>query len=902
MISQTEDKMSLGQHKSGKKDNGVKRFNFFSFLRRQLTQEAGFSLAEVMVAAGMLGVLSLGVTQLMQNSNKTEKRLGQQVNMVQLESDVMDALRNQTACTRTFYGIDLQTNPLTGQGPNSVPPVAAWCPACVGVPGDTAASGAAEPPDSPGWRALPSESLGGNVSRIYGASRESTENNPNQWRTVLAEYDAGFGTGVYGNGSNTISIRDITYRGFFDDGQQFVPQQFNQAANYTANGNGSVDPIAGSNPGHSVGWVVVRVRYVRGRWAQLSTLPDDATRAAQSAKTTTGQWQLVKFYPIRVRVEDGTTNIVRCLGGEEDWLSTICESMFDGYLDPADGRCKQTRFRRDSNSTGAQHVDDWTLVAENDVQAKFPGGSGGNVLIEDSLLIGGDLADNPTALPLQLGDANPGGPGNRGNLVVRNNTVTYNTLVVGDSTGVEPLGAPGAAFGPLVMGPGNANIGNDLHVFGNAHVRGNGLIDEWLNVGGVTNAAGTAGDATFARDIRAERNGRVDNVFTVGMNVPGGSGPGDAFIARDQKVFRSQAVGSGANLPAANGQSVIEVRETIGLGTVDAASALRVEGGRGHFSNGTRNVYINNGGGAQALSIYSGGTIGVQWQENGQGIYYQGGAVRIRVNQNVGTYNAIKIYNQPLNDFGFSMTGGETRWELPTKAWVKRFVYGGLYENNAARINDIINNMADYVNHRPWEQVRSTMCTQTRLLTAGQYSSCTYAAGVCTCQNSNCSSRAANINGSTNICSNMRLLGFLRVTGAGSYIYSQGYVQAGSYVSAGTNVSAGNNVNAGNAVVAGGIIRGAAIYTNSVANPGTGHIRGVNLYATANVFVDQKVRAANRVSATRICEYGGHSNNAYCYTKFGRLRCNSNGFMIGIAYGHPVCARSGGGASSGVRF
>ncbi|MCR9202947.1 MAG: hypothetical protein NXH75_00075, partial [Halobacteriovoraceae bacterium] len=478
----------------------------------------------------------------------------------------------------------------------------------------------------------------------------------------------------------------------------------------------------------------------------------------------------------------------------------------------------------------------------------------------------------------------------------------------GDPAGAEPLGtAAPPAFAPIA-GTGNANIGRDLHVFGNSWIRGNEQIDDWLNVGVPAVPADQVGDGAFQRDLYVQRDARVDNVLTVGMALPGGTSAGDAYINNDLKVNRSQAVGAGAALPAANGASVIEVRQTIGLAAVDNSSALRVEGGRGLFTNGSREVRINQGGGTQAFSIYEGGTIGMQFQSDGEGLFYRGGAVRIRINQNVGSYNAIKILNQPLNDFGFSMTAGEQRWEVPTKAWVKRFVYGGLYENNPGRINDIINNMADYVNHRPWEQVRSNICTGTRLQTAGQFSACTYSGGVCTCRNSNCSSRDLQLNGANNICNNMRLIGYLRATGAGAYIYTSGhlqsgtYVRSGSYVQAGTNVIAGNNVTAGNAVAAGGIVRGASLYTNSVSNPGTGDIRGVDIYATRHIFADQKIRAANRVSASRICEYSGHSNNAYCYTRFGRFRCTNAGFLIGIAYGHPICARAGGGASAGQRF
>lgn len=836
----------------------MKRLNLFSFLRRSLNQQDGFSLAEVMVAAGMLGVLSLGVTQLMQNSSKTEKRLGQQVNMVQLEASVQDALRNQVACNRTFYAAD------------------AGCPGCGGTPGVSTASGGVVPADSPNWHALPHQNIGGNVSRIFGGNRD-TVTNPNVWQTVLAEYNAAQGTGVYGNGGNTISIRDITYQGFFDPALTGDPR-IDNAANYNATGNGDLTPIAGSNPAHSIGHVVVRVRYVRGRWEQLRTLADDNARQAQSAKITTGPWQLTKYYPVKVRVNAAAPNsIIRCLGSEEDYLSMICESMFGGYLDEADGRCKSTMMLRDFNSTSAGHPDEWTMVAQNDVAGVYPAGSGGNVLVEDRLLVGGDWGG------AAVDDAIPA---SRGDIIARNDIQALRSLNVG-----KPL-VPASTTGDAAF-QRDIQVDRDANVTRDANVLRDGNIRRGLNVGNPTTIANATGNASIDNHLLVEGHIRTNLAA-----APGGAANGDVYFNGKGKVYNSFAIGAAANPSGNNGESVIQVRETIGLNATDANSALRVHNGRGHFSNGTRNVYINNGTTNQALAVYQGGTIGMQMlQDGGYSIYYHAGVRSIRINQLIsGNYRAIKIYNQPINtaNFAFGMNSEEAN-EVTTKKWVKRFVYGKYYENNGAQIQDMIDNMQNYVNHRPWETVRATMCNQTVLRVGGFTSSCSYSGGVCTCQQSNCSSREGSMNGAGAHCANMRISGFIRAQGTGAYIYSNGYIQALNNIVAGSYVQAGSYMTAGTTISAGAWIRGREIYTNAVANPGSGNMRAVNLYATASIYagadaiITNRVRAA-KVSGTRVCEFGGHTNNALCYTRFGRFRCGGNRVMVGIAYGVPVCA------------
>lgn len=72
-----------------------KRHNF-------LKSTGGFSLVEVMVAAGMLGVVSLGVMQVTQNANKTAKGVSQQVEIQDMLNKVNRAMTSQSACRWTL--------------------------------------------------------------------------------------------------------------------------------------------------------------------------------------------------------------------------------------------------------------------------------------------------------------------------------------------------------------------------------------------------------------------------------------------------------------------------------------------------------------------------------------------------------------------------------------------------------------------------------------------------------------------------------------------------------------------------------------------------------------------------------------------------------------------------------
>tara|TARA_R110002072_G_scaffold534_2_gene3528 strand:+ start:66175 stop:68412 length:2238 start_codon:yes stop_codon:yes gene_type:complete len=71
--------------------------------------ERGFSLAEVMVAAGLLGVVSLGVMQVMQNISKGSKKMEQDAEKSSVSLTLNSVLKNQDNCAAWLGGLTVTT-------------------------------------------------------------------------------------------------------------------------------------------------------------------------------------------------------------------------------------------------------------------------------------------------------------------------------------------------------------------------------------------------------------------------------------------------------------------------------------------------------------------------------------------------------------------------------------------------------------------------------------------------------------------------------------------------------------------------------------------------------------------------------------------------------------------------
>jgi prepilin-type N-terminal cleavage/methylation domain-containing protein len=73
--------------------------------------QKGFSLIEVMVALGMLGIISLGTMQLMTNMTKGQKGMTFKSNIDQIVNEVKMAMRVEANCTETLAGLSPNGSP-----------------------------------------------------------------------------------------------------------------------------------------------------------------------------------------------------------------------------------------------------------------------------------------------------------------------------------------------------------------------------------------------------------------------------------------------------------------------------------------------------------------------------------------------------------------------------------------------------------------------------------------------------------------------------------------------------------------------------------------------------------------------------------------------------------------------
>lgn len=82
-----------------------KERQFNKFLKERFLRDMnGFSLAEIMVAAGILGMISLGVMQMTQNLQKNQKKFQYDAEINDFIMKLQMGLRDKSACERTFAG------------------------------------------------------------------------------------------------------------------------------------------------------------------------------------------------------------------------------------------------------------------------------------------------------------------------------------------------------------------------------------------------------------------------------------------------------------------------------------------------------------------------------------------------------------------------------------------------------------------------------------------------------------------------------------------------------------------------------------------------------------------------------------------------------------------------------
>lgn len=697
-----------------------KFFKFDRLLNPHFSNSDGFSLAEIMVAAGMLGVLSLGVTQLMQNSAKTEKRLSQQVNLITLDSQIMDALLDTTSCERTL-GI----------------------------------TGGANPPANTGgaWQNLP-------TGTIYRGNNPEVGNLSARWNRVVQTYD---GTaGVYGQGSNTVYIKNIQYAGFLRPG---VDNAYNDPANYDA---ASRSPIPGTTDFY--GTIVIHVDFRRGNPASYEALADDDERALKARKSSYGNYKVPRYYKVNVRVNNAN-NIVSCYAYSEIMSDTYC-SLFDGYLDPATGKCTNVKFR----SSPLEPSTPPSLWA---ITAKTEDGINGNSLVQGGMRVGGNLTDDPP----EEGDLR----------VIRHSQFDGN-LSIGE-TGQSTPGNTTDDLIPTIATPTS------------------------------TGFLGVEKDAIIGRDAQVNRQFRSvqEALFQGKVNIgPATMNPGNYLMRVDQSSNTDLVtfIGNGANASEVRINESVSTNGKIELNNNGSEPLRILEGTNLVFKvsqNGRIDFYNGNGGGDNTAIIRNDGQFDLLNSSGDTVVSIGDGAFG-------SNYRPIKIFNQPTNVADMQLPNSSVASEVPTKAWVRTMVFGQYNdEYNDTDIQNILNSIEEYAQHHTIEQIASTMCTKMNLRWGTGTNSlgrsyCTYTSGQCYCNPVNCSDELAN---GRKVCEDIYLSGRIDADGQ---IHSDTNISANGNIVAGGNITTENGRVKGETVVADSFSRAQKFFTatNGITGSATG--------------------------------------------------------------------------------
>lgn len=72
------------------------------FFRLKLRSKLGFSLVEVMIVAGVMSIIGLGMASIFSNSNKSQKRIEQKQQQVAIENQIRGVLSSSAMCLLAF--------------------------------------------------------------------------------------------------------------------------------------------------------------------------------------------------------------------------------------------------------------------------------------------------------------------------------------------------------------------------------------------------------------------------------------------------------------------------------------------------------------------------------------------------------------------------------------------------------------------------------------------------------------------------------------------------------------------------------------------------------------------------------------------------------------------------------
>lgn len=451
-------------------------------MKKQLSNSSGFTLAEVVVAAGMLGVVSLGVMQLMTNMTKGQKKLEQDSNVSSISIRAEQTVRRENNCSATLRG----------------------------------------------------QSIAGGWTNLNQISRATDNWRRSNAADIAANKVAAFSiNNVYGSAKDRVRLSGISYRAFHDSTTTNMSDDGNYtlAAESTYNFVGDVAATdGGANTVRRRGMAVFRLEFER----QVSNRGTDAEAADQFAKKSFGSETTFKYIPVEI-IANGAGIIQSCYSNTENFVESSCDTL-DGTLE--NGDCKNLTVKNlIGQALPALSVEGNLQVrpdiTDGDVGSIGVGldpnvGSNSNVDIAGSVGVGqastgtiGDLSVAnsvgigmaPTSNAGDLGVAGGVGVGvdsnsNAGDILINNSAAigsgmsaaTDGTLKVKSSVivGSNGIGVPANAGSiiaehSVAIGPGNGVSGG----------AGNIDVNTSASIGSGFNPNGTDGDLRVKRSIRA---------------------------------------------------------------------------------------------------------------------------------------------------------------------------------------------------------------------------------------------------------------------------------------------------------------------------------------------------------------------------------------------------------------
>jgi len=477
-----------------------------SLLKKFTRSNSGFTLVEVMVAAGLIGVLSLAVLQLTENIQRSSKKMSQDFNKQQLMTMISTNMMSSESCRNSFVRND---NDVSVPTEERVDPVVA----------PTYTSG------------INPQTNGANA----GTDRELRDRNN---RVFLSVGDK-FG----GNDAGAIMIEQI------------------RLANYE---NGA-EPF---NNGAQTATLEIQIARTLTTRLEASGRTAQQIKDAEKASSL-GQSRSYIRIPVKVQLLTTGPRIgqVRnCYTEFESHLETVCETSFAGEHDfPGTSRCRDIEIYKPTagndiaiSTLGSIEVRKETAGAGRDLLAETS--ADGSVVMQGGLGVGFGAADSvdDDGDMIATGGLVLGGTDNPTEGVLSaSRSVVAGSTTLAPATG-DILATSGISAGDTTIDPPNGVIVSDQDVrVGSGISVGSKTLD--VNVGDIKATGGFGTGPSLPTDI-----GNGDVLARDGMSVGSGAttspGNGDLWVQNRARVGSvSASIGAGW-MDVANGIYIREVQ------------------------------------------------------------------------------------------------------------------------------------------------------------------------------------------------------------------------------------------------------------------------------------------------------------------------------------------------------